>query len=135
MDIHDVLKEKLGEIRNSGIADYGLAQHAILTIMLSLYKDIENIKPILKNEDYYFEKRNNWKKINTNLLNIVLQLFNYEIRELTSSSESFVYKNFFKSKEDVNKFINKVRLGVGTQLSIAEKSIEGIISDNGVEFE
>lgn len=135
MDIHNVLKGKLNEIQNSGIADYGLAQHSLLTIMLSLYKDIDIIKTIFKNEAYYFQKRDNWNKIHTNILNTVLKLFNYEIRVLNSSSEDFVYKNFFKSKEDVNNFIERVILGVSTQLSIADKSIDGVILDNGIEFE
>ncbi|MBK2402825.1 AIPR family protein [Erysipelothrix sp. strain 2 (EsS2-6-Brazil)] len=127
-DLHQAVLEYKNEILNQSIADYGLAQFFIISVLSKIYYNNREEIEVYFDDSIYFENRVKWTDLTGRILKIIIALFNHEIKEL-QKSESFVFKNFFKNEGSVNTLAGDLLQGFDTQLSIANTSISEIYSE------
>lgn len=122
-DFHVALLNVKENIKNKSIADYGLVQYFLVSIISEIYKDNESTMKDFNDNEYYFVEREKWIELSEKLYEIVMKIFNHEIKQL-QSSEDFVFKNYFKNDKSVSDLSEKIIQGFDTQLSIADTNVE-----------
>ncbi len=130
---HCVLKTILDKIEDKGVADYGLAQHFLIMVMFDVINSSEKLKILLRDEEKYMSSIEKWNKAFESILSMLIRGLNKEIRELqTNWGHDFIYKNFFKSKENIEKLHNEVRGSFEMIQEMFNNSIENMVDDVGI---
>lgn len=119
--MHEILKSELSKIKNQKIATYGLAQFAILNIIFLILEAYDETNPLVNDPDIYFTDMEKYDAFFVKLYDLILKVFNHVIGEL-EKDDIFIYKNYFKNRENVDDMISKVQSHFETSLSIADTS-------------
>lgn len=127
---HCCLHDLSSEFEDYKLYDYGLAQFFILNVMIQFLK--ENYPNIytncLLNEESYFKNRESIKEFIKEILQLIINIFNFVLNELKNTDTEFVYKNYFKSKKELDKTKDSIKanlkMGVITHKLTEEAYIE-----------
>lgn len=129
---HQMLKKVIKKIEDKGIADYGLAQYFLLMCLFKLLNSDNEIQKIVKDENVYINNIDIFNELYEKLLSIIIKVFNKEIRE-NKKDELFVYKNFFKSKESIEKTYENIKALFDSLLELDSTDLKSIITDIGLK--
>lgn len=110
--LYDIIDKNKNKIESPQIRGYGLAKFAILRILKSILEDDEQGKSIIDNPTEYINNVNidTFKKAIEKLFKLVVLDINSYIEEQNTSCTLFDYKNWFKSKD----FVDRMNLNILT---------------------
>lgn len=122
-DLHQALLDQIEKIDHKGMAEYGLTQFAIISMVSEIYKKNKKIIELWDNQQNYLDNRDNWKQFNFDVIELLIRVFDYTVGEIQKDSEEFVYKNFFKTKDTVENLTRQCIYGYDAQLKIAKQDL------------
>lgn len=115
----------LDKIDDPKIANYGLAQHFILTLLYNILGKESATNTWIHDSEEYIKNINFNNETMEKILNILITHFNFYMKE--QKKDEFDYKNFFKSKEEVESLLAKMLTMFTTSLQLNGKEFEDIL--------
>ena len=128
---HELLLNGLSQIEDQRIATYGLAQFFIISILFKILKNHQRTKIIIDTPNEYIRNISQYNNFFNTTLSTLIMIFNHFIRE-EKLHEDFIYKNFFKSKEQCEELSNKIITMFDTTLSISNKTYDDLCNNASI---
>lgn len=128
---HKILKSNIDKIVDQRIATYGLAQYFLLSVLFRIIGNNDITKIIIQNPEKYTVQRDNYNMLFNRIFEILFGIFNHYIAEYKKDPD-FIYKNFFKSREKVEKLESDIIAMFNTALSINSTSYETLCHSSGI---
>lgn len=98
--IHDSVLLNLDEFSNKGVAEYGLTQHFVISVISYIYSNESEIFSRWSDDNLYFNNIDNWKEMTNFVAKLIILRLNADINILEKRPE-FNYKNYFKNRQQV----------------------------------
>jgi hypothetical protein len=122
---HKVLKDNLNQFDDETIASYGLFQYFFLSLVFEIVEESDTSRVLIENLDRYIINSNLIESFFNDIFNVLYGIVDHHISE-KQATDSFDYKNFFKSKGDVKEMTRNVKTMFNTSLKINKKSFESL---------
>jgi len=128
---HQCLLEKVNLIKDQRIATFNLAQFFLLNTLFQIIEKEPRTSNIFSDAEHYIDNQETFRALINLLLTSLINVANHSVDEL-KTDESFVYKNFFKSKEKVSKLKTQMINYFTTSLSLSGRTYNEICTEAGI---
>jgi AIPR protein len=130
---HLKLKSILDKIEDKGIGDYGLAQFFLIMCLHRFIDSESDIKAYLNRNNNYINQLIDFDNAFETILSIIIKVFNKEMRE-NKKEDTFVYKNFFKTKDNIEKTYENIKALFDSLLELENKELKTIFEENNIRI-